>query len=224
MIGNALRYEIECHAVRARASNPLFRAAMKGGVTPPSIERYLASLRYVVASSFPNLSRAAARSRALGREELANYFARKASEERGHDEWAEDDLRSLRSRFVVMGDDEPVTSIVALMRFCEETIDRDPALYLAYVFWAEYFVTLVGGDLVRALVEHCGLPAAALTCLAKHVELDQEHADDDIDVIDGLITDPTMLVPLRAVIHRTTLLFDRACNEMLEPTLARAAS
>ncbi len=224
MIGNALRYEIECHAVRARASNPLLRAAIAGRVTPPCIERYLSSLRYVVASSFPFLNRAAARARELGKEELARYFQRKAAEEHGHDAWADADLATLRSRFMGLGHDEPVPSIAALMEFCEETIDREPCLYLAYVFWAEYFVTLVGGELVAALVDNCGLPPSAMTCLSKHVELDQEHAADDFDVIDTFVTDPTMLPELRAVLHRTAMLFDRACEEMLEPMLTRAAS
>jgi hypothetical protein len=55
----------------------------------------------------------------------------------------------LRSRFDVTGDDSPVPAIAALMRFCDEIIDENPTLYLAYVLWAEYFMTLVGGESTR---------------------------------------------------------------------------
>ena len=224
MIGSALRYEIEGYAARLRTGCPMFHAATVGTLSPTSVERYLASLRCMVASSSPYLERAAVRARSLGHEELAAFFSSKAAEERGHDEWAEHDLHVLRSRFDVTFDDAPVPAILTLMRFCEETIDRNPVLYLAYVLWAEYLSTLIGGEFVAALVQQCGVPRTALTCADKHVELDQEHAADDIEIIDAFIDDPRMLADLRAVLHRTMALFDRATEEMLEPVRARAAS
>jgi hypothetical protein len=224
MIGNALRYEIEGYAARIRTESPVFRGAVEGALTPRCVERYLSSLRYMVASSPPCLQRAAARARALGHEELAIFFADKAVEESGHDEWAEHDLYVLRSRFHLGGDDAPVPSIVALMRFCEDTIDRNPVLYLAYVLWTEYMTTLLGSEFVSTLVQRCGVPRNAMTCLDKHAELDPEHAADDLEVIDTLVADPSMLAPLREFLHRSMMLFDRGCEEMVDPMPARVAS
>ena len=82
----------------------------------------------------------------------------------------------------------------------------------------------MGGELIAGLVEQCGIPHDALTCVAKHVVLDEEHASEGLDAVDTFVTDPRMLSELRAVLLRKMSLFDRACAEMVELPLARAAS
>lgn len=224
MIASALRYEIESHAARIRAGNPLFRSAAAGRAPAAAIERYLASLRYLLAGSSPCLVRAAARARDLGQDALADHLIEKELEERGHDRWAEEDLGVLRAEFGTRCDDRPVPAMVELLRYIEQIIDRDPSLYLAYILWAEYFTVLVGGELIENLVRKCGVPADAMTCVAKHVELDQDHAAEGIEIIDALIGDPRKLPDLRAALNHAMALFDRACVEMMEAPLARVAS
>ncbi len=224
MIASALRYEIESHAARIRAANPLYRSAAAGQAPAAAVERYLASLRYLLAGSSPCLIRAAARARDLGQHHLAEHLRQKEIEERGHDTWAAEDLQVLRARFGTQSDDHPVPAMIELMRHIEEIIDRDPALYLAYILWAEYFTVLVGGELVENLVGRCGVPANAMTCVAKHVELDQDHAAEGVEVIDALIGNPRKLPELREVLWKAMALFDRACEEMMAEPAARAAS
>jgi hypothetical protein len=91
-----------------------------------------------------------------------------------------------------------------------------------YVFWAETFTTLAAGDLVRALIERCGVPSAALTCLARHVELDREHSDNGLRVLNQLAGDPGSLPRMQHVLRRTMALFDRMCEQVLDVAVTSA--
>jgi hypothetical protein len=215
MIADALRYEIELHAQRVNARNRFLDQARCGDVAPEAVGRYLIGLRYMIGNTPPNLRRAALRAAELGRPDLVAYFENKLGEEDGHEEWAIDDLRAFSEAYGISPDPTPVPAIAKLQAFLEETIDADPTLYLSYVFWAEYFVLLVGADFVQCLVTRCGLPSAALTCLAKHIVLDEGHTDDNIDAIDALVPDPARLAEMRHTLRNATNLFDRATDQML---------
>ena len=202
----------------------MLRAA-SGELPAAAIERYLASLRHVVAHSPKGLRRAADLALLQGRDELATYLEHKCHEEAGHDVWATADLGVLRTAFSRQEQEGPAPAVVELTSFLDDTIERDPALYLAYTVWAEYFTVLAGADLLRYLVERCGVPPSALTCLSNHIELDQEHADEGLEMVDDLVDDPRKLAEMRAVLRRTIELFDRSCLEMLEvPVLEPAAA
>jgi pyrroloquinoline quinone (PQQ) biosynthesis protein C len=220
MIADALRLEIEAHAARVRMSNPLLHRAAAGEVSPAAVERYLVTLRYMIANTPPNLALARDQARDAELDALAVYYSEKLAEEDGHERWADHDLQVLRDHGDFAHHRDPAPSAVVLNRFLQRTIHRDPVLYLAYVLWAEYFTTLVGGEVVQHLVERCHMPAEALTCLSKHVELDKDHTEENLDALDALVGDPRMLEPLRRVLDTSMALFDRLCEEIVEADLA----
>lgn len=217
MIADSLRLEVEAHARRVLASSELLRRASVGEVGVVIVGRYLASLRFLLEQTQAHLGRARDRARDLESVALARYFEQKLEEERGHDHWAAQDLRVLMDGGRIGGAFAPVPAILELAHFIESTIDDDPRDYLAYVLWAEYFTVLVGGVFVNELVGRCGIDGNALTCLARHVELDADHADEGLDAIDRLIDDPARLRKMLAVVQLAGALFDRACDQMLEP-------
>lgn len=220
MIADALRLDIEAHAARVRTGNVLLARAAAGELSSAAVERYLVVLRYMIANTPPNLVRARDRAQEAGLDALAAYYAEKLEEEDGHERWADHDLEVLRSSRDLTAHSAPVPAAIELNAFLQRVIDRDPVLYLAYVLWAEYFTTLAGGELVQYLVERCDVPAEAMTCLAKHVELDKDHTEENLDVIDGLVDDASMLAPLRSVLQTSMALFDRASDQILEAELA----
>lgn len=226
MIADALRYEVELHAHRLRVDNRFLRLAREGAVEPRAIGRYLVALRFMIGNTPPNLRLAAKRAADEGRTDLASYYAEKCQEEDGHERWAEDDLAAFVAEFGFRPQPEPVPAFVELQRMLHSTIELDPVLYLSYVFWAEYFVVLVGGEFIECLVQRCGLPPQTLTCLAKHVVLDEGHTDENIANIDRLVSEPRYLEPMRATLRTAMALFDRATEQMLESQLEleRAAS
>lgn len=218
MIADALRLEIHAHARRTLESNPVLRRARSGQVDADVVARYLASLEFLLRETQLHFRRARDTARATGALALARHFEQKLVEERGHDRWAAADLIALvgdasAASFV------PVAAIAELARANAELVEREPADYLAYVLWAEAFTVLVGGVFIRELVGRCGIKAEALTCLANHVELDEDHADEGCEAIDRLVDDPARLEPMRAVVLTAARHFDRACEQMLEPAL-----
>jgi hypothetical protein len=221
MIADALRYHVEFHAERTRAGSLFLRRARAGDATPTEVGRYLAGLRFMIGQTNGNMTKAEGRARAQGREDLAAYYVEKRREEDGHEQWAIDDLAAFFDVYGFRPDDEPVPALRELQRFLVRTIDEDPTLYLAYIFWAEYFVVLVGAEFIRSLVEHCGLLPETLTCLGNHVVLDEGHTDQNIAEIDRLVADPQYLEPMRAVLQRTIDLFDLSTQQMLDPVTAK---
>ncbi len=222
MIADALRIEIEAHAHRVRTGNPLFLQAAAGSVSPEVVGCYLVSLRHLVGQTPTCLTRARDRAGAGGRHALAAHFERKRAEEAGHEIWADRDLGVVRRAFGIEPPEGPVPAILELCEDVCRAIDADPRLYLAYVFWAEYFVVLTGGAFVSHLVHRCGVPAGALTCLSKQVALDAAHAEAGPAVIDRLVAEPRTLEPMRRVVRTAAARFDDACVEILALRAPRA--
>ena len=222
MIADALKHEVEAHVQRTLESNPMLALARQGAVAPAVLGRYLASLRYIISKTPECLTRAEHNARAAGQHQLAEYFRKKLAEEDGHDRWAEQDIHVFRSTFGVDPDD-PVSAMRELYRFVVRMIDRDTTLYVAYILWVEYFTVLAAPELISALVKRCGVPPEALSCISKHVTLDIEHTDQNLEDVDEMIQDPSQLPPMRTAMRGAMQWFDRACEEMVQGAEQREA-
>ena len=215
MIGDALRVELERYAATLEQENPLYIAARRGTFTPEVAARYLVNVRHLVRHTSPHLKRARARALARRVPALADHFDHKLAEERGHDLWAEHDLQKLRARFGTPDDAGIVPTLTALLEFLERTIDRDPALYLAYVLFAEYVIAARGAEWLAVVQDVCGIPIGSMSVIAKHAELDREHTHEGFETIDALITEPAMLAPMRDVLLTSRDLFEGFCSEIV---------
>ena len=109
----------------------------------------------------------------------------------------------------------------ALLAFLESTIDEDPALYLAYILFAEYLVVLLGPEWLTLLEERCGIPRSSMTVIGNHVELDKEHVEEALAHIDDLVSDPRKLSRMREVLLQTIEHFERFCDEVTGPAACR---
>lgn len=216
MIADALRADIERFAHEMQRENALFVGAAEGRLTPDVIARYLNNVRVMIGQTPYFMKRARDRALASGRLELAAYFTSKWAEEEGHDRWASADLTRLRTRFGESSLEAEVTpSLRRLMRLLDDAIERDPALYLAYILFAEYHVVLIGPRWLEVLEARCGIPSSMLTVIGKHAELDKEHAAEGLRAIDALVTDPEMLAPMREILRSSMELFQRFCAEVV---------
>ncbi len=215
MIGDALRVELERYAATLEQQNPLYLAARRGAFTPGVASRYLVNVRHLIRHTSPHLQRARARALAKGDRALADHFSHKLSEEYGHDLWAECDLQELGSRFGTSDSAGVVPALDELLRFLEQTIDRDPALYLAYILFTEYVIAARGSEWLAVVQDVCGVPTESMSVIANHAELDREHTHEGFETIDALVTNPTMLAPMRAVLLASRDLFHRFCEEIV---------
>lgn len=207
-----LRCAIEDFAARLRGS-PLLETTRRGRLSPRAFGLYLESLRYLFDRSHATLARAARHCDELGRCALAEYFQHKATEERGHDRWAADDMAHLPTEAVEGL--APARAIQGLLDMQLRMVEQEPALLAVYVLWAEYFSILVGDEWLEALGAS-GFPRERVTAIAKHLDADRHHAAAGFRVIDGL-WDEQQLDPqlATAAVQEAGRLFEAFCAEVL---------
>ena len=209
----ALKRDIEAYALGMRSSR-LMTLAREGRVTKTTVERYLFGILYLIRHTPEHLTLARRYAVARREHELARYFELKAADELGHDRWAEADIASIGIDRVNLPPPKLPGSIVALGDFLRETIQDDPARYLAYVLSAEYFTVLMGPEWVHTLEERCGVPPDSLTVIERHVELDKFHVAEGSSEIDRLIREPARLDRLRETLHASMRHFSAFCDEL----------
>jgi pyrroloquinoline quinone (PQQ) biosynthesis protein C len=188
MIAGRLKAEIETYASRLDRADSLLAAARRGEVTVDMVQAYLNGILYNIGHTVRHLALAAQRAREVDRPDLARYFEHKIGEEQGHDKWAQNDLGAL-GRSPAAASAEAPRACVELIAFLDQSIVHAPASYLAYILFAEYFTVLVGPAWIAALEQHCGIPRSALTVVANHVELDEDHVQEGLREIDALVTE-----------------------------------
>jgi hypothetical protein len=215
MIGDALRAEIEKHAVRMKTSNPLFYMAEQGTMTAACLKRYVTNVHHLIRYTPVYLVRARDRALAIGERRLAQHYEDKRAEEVGHDVWAERDLERLATQTPTPSSGEGVVPAMSdLVSYLADLIDEDPALYLSYILFAEHLIVILGAEWLRLLEERCNIPPSSLTVVGNHAELDRGHVEEALDCIDELVADPKKLPRMREVVMRTIALFERFCAEV----------
>lgn len=182
-ISTLLKEQTETWSADVLQNSRLTTLARTGRLSSRAMAVYLESMRYLLSSSERNLARAARRAHDLGQVELERYFQAKVGEEQGHDAWVADDLEQLpeaaRARI------SPTRSIVALSALQGHLIDRDPICFVAYVAWAEYTTALAGDGFLDALAGS-GYERTQVSSMAKHVDLDRDHAPAGLFELDRL--------------------------------------
>lgn len=186
-VSEILRADIDEFVNRFRQSNRLLRRAQNGELSQNTFGLYLRSIHYLLKHTPIHLSLAEERAKQLGYDELASFFAHKRTEEEGHDRWAEADISGLTLRFGVTVPDQASPCMVALVDANADMAMHDPFLYLAYVFFAEYFIVRTGAEWVSALSENCGIPASIVSAVGNHVELDKAHVKNACTELDALV-------------------------------------
>jgi hypothetical protein len=187
MIAHSLKTEIEDYATRLLRSSRLFRLAQAGDVTPQAVGTYLFNLRYLFRNNVSHLELACKESAARGRAALADFYATKAAEERGHDAWADSDLVSVSRKHTVLLPSQPSPAMAGLIDYLRDVISTEPQCYVAYTLLAEYLTVLAGPAWLKALDEHCGIPPSSLTAIRRHIDSDREHVSEGFSQIDELI-------------------------------------
>jgi pyrroloquinoline quinone (PQQ) biosynthesis protein C len=218
MIANALRAQIAEYAAAMRRSNPIFYKAEDGTLTSGQIARYLANVHHLILHTPIYLDRARDRARALGDEPLAMHYQHKKGEEAGHEVWAERDIAQVSPRVAAPIRLDVAPAVRDLVAYLAAIIDEDPALYLAYILFVEQLTVLGGPEWLELLETRCGIPRTSMTVVGNHAELDREHVEEALEIIDDLVGDPRKLPRLREVIDQSSAYYDRFCAEVTETT------
>jgi hypothetical protein len=210
-LATLLREAIERWALKLRDTSQLSQLVQAQQLTPRALAFYLESLRHLFQNSQQNLALAAQRCRDLNELELAEYFARKAEEEVGHDAWAKSDLAKLPRE--LSSTQRPASAVLELIDLQRDLIAQHPLCFAAYALWAEYFTVLLGDQWLDALAG-CGYPRTQVTAIAKHIEADREHARRGFDEIDALWHGQPPPEALLRSVQRAGGVFETFCDEI----------
>jgi hypothetical protein len=189
----------------------LAKLASQGKLPPRALALYLESLRHLLHSSQLNLALASATSTELGDFALADYFAIKAREERGHDGWAIDDLSRLPQGAVT--NLHPSPAILSLVELQRRLIDEHPVCFVAYALWAEYFTVLLGDGWLDGLAAS-GFERGQISAIGKHLDADRAHAARGFSEIDRLWHGQPDARVVVQVVERAGRIFERFCDEI----------
>jgi hypothetical protein len=210
-----LKSDIDRYAAVMQQQNALFMGAADGRLTADKVGYYMSNLRLLLQQSVLHLERARRRALALGEHDLAEHFAAKWAEEQGHDRWAENDLQHLKEEQQVVPSSEYASGLLGLLQFLQQTIDRDPAMYLAHMLFAEYLIASKGPEWLALIEERCGISIRLMTAVSNHVELDKDHADEGVEAIERLVKDSAKLDGMRAVLAQVIEYFDEFSTQVM---------
>jgi hypothetical protein len=217
-VGDRLKFTIEAWVDDFRLT-VLKELAQRSTLPPRFLARYLESLRYLFVHSERSLIIAAQRSRELGRDELAAYFAGKAHEEDGHATWAEDDLAHLP--VAAREDVTPAPAIIELVRLQRTLIAKDPMCFAAYALWAEYMTVLLGDEWL-AILSACGYRPTQVSAVSKHLEADREHAAHAFEELSRLWTGLPSMGVLEDAIKQAGQTFEQFSCELMSEVRSAA--
>ena len=188
MFSQYLKEEVDKYYEKIKNENALFVNAKNGKLKAKNIEKLLYNICYTISHTSPHLQRAAEKSKEVGKLDYSNYLSKKYDEEKGHDEWANADLESIRRNY---GSSKKCTrseNSLHLIKYIEEVIEKNPIGYFGYFFFAEYFNVISTDEIVGNMVNKCGLSKDSFSVLTKHVEHDEHHVEEGLEEIDRFVT------------------------------------
>ncbi len=159
-----------------KKDNAFYQRIFKGTLTATELTRFLQNVSFLTTHTPLHLKLAQSQAAAQGHHALAHYFEVKLGEEVGHDEWGNDDVKSLQKHYHVSSDQLGILpEMRAFIASNEDLIRRDPYQYFIYVLYAEYFTVLAGPACLAAIEKNTEIPKSMMSIIGKHAELDQHH-------------------------------------------------
>jgi hypothetical protein len=214
MIGHVLKQEIDEYAERLRNSNALLQMAKSGLIQRRTALTFLWNIRYVLREAPYQLQLARQVASERGQTELAAFYREKISEECGHDRWAEDDLLTLDPEVDIANSAAPLGPLTELTAFLKTATEQEPAQFLVYLLFAEYFTVKLGPEWVTLLETQCAIPASAMTSIARHAELDKDHVEADVEIIERLLPASAGVSELQATLRYSMDCWERFYDEL----------
>lgn len=121
---------------------------------------------------------------AIGHSEVQAYLSRHISDEDGHDEWVLRDLLELGVGRLSATVALPLPSVISLVGSQMYMIEHvSPLAILGYMFVLEGFPQT--GGLLQFVQQQHEIPSFAMTTLAHHSDIDQEHGHALRALLDG---------------------------------------
>ena len=161
----------------------------EGNLTKLQAAQFHYNAEIVIQNTLESMKEASFSSKKMGHTDLSIFFDLKVKEESGHDKWAKNDYLKLN-----LTDSEK--SMLTLTEGALKLVNKlhhmarfSPFSMLAYVFFGEYHVTIVGPEVAdlysKAINEKTVL-------IDSHAKLDLEHVEDDLEALNQLMKEGTV--------------------------------
>jgi pyrroloquinoline quinone (PQQ) biosynthesis protein C len=189
MQSDSMPFFDELYVRTAEARGELYAAirdCLAGRVTRKRYAAFLREAFHHVKHTVPLLEACAGRlgeDRSALRVALAHYVA----EERGHEQWILDDLTACGEDADAARRSEPSAATRRMVEYVYDYIERfNPAGFLGMVHVLEGTSSALATRAAQTLAGALALPPEALTYLASHGSLDQEHVRFFEDLVNTL--------------------------------------
>ena len=199
---------------RLRGTRPV-AAALGAGIDRKTYVAYLSRVASQYAPHSPEVMSLAAGRCITSRPALGVYLLRHAADERGHNEWAADDLRDLKVTRAAAAAARPVPACAALIGYTHFLAARgNPVGLYGWMYVLEAVGADLGADVARALKrgDH-GLPARFV---GGHGAADRKHIKEIEDQIARHVTDPADQADVVEAAEVTADLYVRMFEQLAE--------
>lgn len=215
-IAKQLKTKIEIIAKDLLKSNIFFHQASQGNINKVQVIYYMENVSYLLQYTPIHLQMAVVES--MNDEILLQYFTKKIQEEAGHDQWAFNDLITLRGSSEFNPKILISSPMRAIVKNSQSIIQSEVKNYIIYIAFVEY-LTVCYGPTLTSYLQRCGIKLETeFSAVNNHVTLDQIHADEIFQVVEEVFQDSTKWPFLSKMIDQY---FQHLCNFYTEVALYR---
>jgi hypothetical protein len=162
------------------------QAAINGTIKPAVYQSYLAEIAQQYAPHSPIVMSLAASRCMQSHRQLAEYLLKHAAEERGHNQWALEDLNARRVSMLLAQKARPVPACAAMIAY--EYFLAEHGNPVALFGWM-YILEAVGADLGPDATKGLRKAQMPVRFVAGHAQADQKHATEILAQIKANVTD-----------------------------------
>ncbi len=214
-LGEELKIIIERYAQNIKEHSTLIEKAKQGTLRREQVGLYLFNLYFILSHSPVHTYNAMKVAQKKGWSDLANFLQELIEFEKGHEDWAVDDLENFGLDEMLIEKFSIVPAAKELAGYLHEVSQRRPHSYVAYHFYSAYMALLIGPEFLNLLQLNCGISMSEISIMTKYQLLDDEYNFNDFAKVenftDGL--DGNRVVADLEVINKLFTLF---FNEIAE--------
>lgn len=170
------------HCENIKASCSLFNKDLRKSIGGDLIALYMYNLEFVFKNNIETISEASAFH--ANDRILSAYFHLKWDEEKGHDQWAKNDLEKLKQNFKLAKSPYVLPEMEEFVLFLKRTMKSNPLMYVTYFFHAEFMTAYLGPEWMEIVESVLGIKKPEISALSNHIELDDGHADEAISFLE----------------------------------------
>ncbi len=167
-------------------THPALADGTSSSITAENFPLYIAAVGHLILYSPEHISAAINTAKRDGLDVLENFLKQKKIEETGHDQWARSDLAALDRGNDLQIETINSPAVKSFLLWIYDVARNDLISYLTYIYSVEYITGYLGPKFLALVEKNTGIARDRSTVLAKHADIDGQHADEILPWISWL--------------------------------------